>query len=105
MFDERCADWQDDIFVQVSESMVGRAVRTKRWKYGICAPEKDGWEHSASDRYTERCLYDLDNDPWEQNDLTGQSEYREIAEEMRGRMLARMSAAGEAPVTIKPACS
>ena len=27
--------WPDDVFVQISESGIGRAVRTRRWKYAV----------------------------------------------------------------------
>jgi arylsulfatase A-like enzyme len=103
LFDERCSDWPDDVFVQISESMVGRAVRTSRWKYCAVAPGLDGWDHKAGDNYTDYCLYDLENDPWEQNNLVGRTEYRDIADEMRNRLLVRMRRAGEGEATIEPA--
>ena len=31
-------EWPEEVFVQVSEAQVGRAVRTHRWKYGVAAP-------------------------------------------------------------------
>ena len=56
-------DWPTDVFIQISESHVGRAVRTDRWKYSVRAPHKDGWDDSSSDVYVEDCLYDLQMDP------------------------------------------
>ena len=35
-------EWPDDVFIQISEAQVGRALRTKRWKYGVDAPDKQG---------------------------------------------------------------
>ena len=55
----KAADWRSEVFVQVSEAQVGRAVRTRRWKYGVVAPGKDGLADPGSDRYVESYLYDL----------------------------------------------
>ena len=57
-------DWPTETFVQISEAQIGRAVRTRRWKYGIDSPQSMQ-EHylqpigSASMRYQEQYLYDL----------------------------------------------
>ena len=40
---------RDEVFIQISESEVGRAIRTRRWKYGVTAEGGDGYEHSDSD--------------------------------------------------------
>jgi len=79
-------DWPDDIFVQISESQVGRAVRTKRWKYGVIAEGPDGWKESCSPEYTEQYLYDLEHDPHEQVNLIGSISHREVSLSMRGRL-------------------
>mgnify|MGYP006148106243 CR=1 FL=1 len=34
--------WPDEVFVQISESQIGRCVRTHRWKYNVVAPDKNG---------------------------------------------------------------
>jgi len=79
-------DWPDDIFVQISESQVGRAVRTKRWKYGVTAEGLDGCEESSSPEYTEQYLYDLENDPHEQVNLCGSISHKEVSLDMRKRL-------------------
>src|SRR5690606_4180351 len=53
------ANWPEEVFVQISESQVGRAVRTQRWKYGVIAPGKDPRRDPGSDMYEEAYLYDL----------------------------------------------
>ena len=63
LLQEGPGDWPSDVFVQISESMVGRALRTDRWKYCIHAPDRDPVHDASSDRYEEYCLYDLQNDP------------------------------------------
>jgi arylsulfatase A-like enzyme len=95
-------DWPEEVFVQISESQVGRAIRTERWKYCMDAPDADGWEDPDSDVYEEQCLYDLEADPHEQNNLVGDPEYRAVADELADILVRRMVAAGEeAPMIIK----
>ncbi len=97
------AGWQDDVFMQISEFSVSRAIRTKRWKYGVTAPDKDGYEHSGSDRYVEQYLYDLEADPYELTNLVGLSSYPEVKRDLRERLLRRMVEAGESAPAIEPA--
>src|SRR5699024_7266362 len=54
------SDWKDEVFIQISESQVGRAIRTKRWKYSVSDPTKDRIHDSKSDHYIEEFLYDLE---------------------------------------------
>ncbi len=82
---DRDADWPDDVFVQISESHTGRAVRTKRWKYAIAAPDADR-RAPGSDTYVETELYDLLADPYELNNLIGKATHAEVHEVMRGRI-------------------
>ena len=42
-------DWDDDVFIQISESQVGRSIRTKRWKYCVTAPDKNGSDVASSE--------------------------------------------------------
>jgi arylsulfatase A-like enzyme len=97
------AGWPEEVFVQISESQVGRAVRTHRWKYGITAPDKKGWQDPASGHYVEEYLYDLQADPYELTNLLGLESHQEVAAVMRERLIKRMVEAGEAPPTIEPA--
>ena len=101
--DPSAVEWDDEVFVQISESEVGRALRTDRWKYSVYDPDADGWNESASDRYVERYLYDLDADPYELVNLAGRQQYRDVAERLRERLADRIEAVeGEEP-TIESA--
>ena len=99
----QATDWQDDVFIQISESQVGRAVRTRRWKYSVVAPGKSGWEDSASDHYVEDFLYDLEADPYELTNLVGLVSHQEVSQVLRERLLRRMQQAGEPVPHIDPA--
>ena len=93
-------DWPEEVFVQISEAQVGRAVRTSRWKYGVDAPKAQGRDAAGSDEYQEQYLYDLHADPYELNNLIGLESHREVALIMKERLLRRMENAGETPPRI-----
>ncbi|NEE02885.1 sulfatase-like hydrolase/transferase [Phytoactinopolyspora halotolerans] len=93
--------WPEEVFIQVSESEVGRAIRTERWKYYVIAPDANPWDDGAADRYVEAELYDLAHDPYELHNLAGHASHREIADELRERLLRRMAEAGEREPVIE----
>lgn len=94
--------WANEVFLQISESHVGRAIRTERWKYCVIAPDAE--RHApAAEHYRDHHLYDLQADPHEQENLIGRDGYAEIAEQLRSRIKARMVAAGEDEPTIESA--
>jgi arylsulfatase A-like enzyme len=95
--------WPQEVFVQISESQVGRALRTRRWKYGVDAPERHGWDDMDSPVYVEQYLYDLEHDPHELHNLAGDPAHRSIADELADRLVQRMVAVGEEPPRIAPA--
>src|SRR5579884_90861 len=97
------ADWPQEVFAQISESQVGRCLRTQRWKYSVCAPDKDGLQESSSEVYQEEYLYDLLADPYELTNLIGSEAHRPVCEAMRARLIQRMVEAGEAAPEIQPA--
>ena len=95
--------WPEETFVQISEAQVGRAVRTRRWKYGVDAPECQGAQEAGSDRYVEQYLYDLEADPYELCNLIGLTSHQEVARIMSQRLVRRMVEAGEDTPKILPA--
>jgi arylsulfatase A-like enzyme len=97
------ADWPGDVLVQISESVVGRALRTRRWKYGVTAPDADPQRDAGATTYDETHLYDLETDPHELRNLAGSAAHRVLADRLRDRLVARMVAAGEAAPRITPA--
>jgi len=80
-------DWPDDVFIQISESQVGRAVRTSRWKYSVSAPGEDAKLDSKSNRYVEEFLYDLEADPHELCNLIGYESHQKVVAKLRERLL------------------
>lgn len=95
------AGWPEEVFAQISESQVGRCVRTRRWKYSVSAPDKNGNRDPGSDRYVEEFLYDLQADPWEMTNLVAFDSHAEVREVLRERLIRRMTQAGEAAPVIE----
>ena len=68
-----------NILIQISETQVGRAIRTKRWKYSVEAADKDPVKDAGAKVYTETFLYDLEHDPYELSNLMKNSYSRSDA--------------------------
>ncbi len=88
-------NWPEEVFLQISESWVARAIRSKDWKYCAYAPEKNAWTESWSDVYVDQYLYDLQNDPHEQNNLIGNADYQNVRDGLVEILKRRMLEAGE----------
>jgi uncharacterized sulfatase len=100
----RAQDWPEEIFVQISESQIGRAVRTKKWKYSVHAAEDAGGrKDGGAERYREEYLYDLAADPHEHKNLVSDPALDQVRAELRERLKRRMKAAGETIPEILPA--
>lgn len=87
-------DWPDHVFVQISEAETGRAVRTRRWKYGVRAlggSEEDALPVRESEpEYTELFLYDLDHDPYELENIIALESHTPVRERLRKILLKRI---------------
>ncbi|MFX1407842.1 MAG: sulfatase-like hydrolase/transferase, partial [Promethearchaeota archaeon] len=88
-------NWPEEIFIQISETQVGRAIRTKEWKYSVKVLNKDGILYSQADTYEEEYLYDLENDPYEKNNLVKDPNYSKIRAELSNILKRKMVEAGE----------
>ena len=82
----------ESVFMQISESQIGRAVRTDKWKYSVSAKNADC---AFADKYIEDCLYDLEADPYEKNNLISYPKYSEERKMLRGILIEYMKKAGE----------
>ncbi len=91
------------MFIQISESQVGRAIRTKRWKYSVRAPQGRGNRDSGSDVYVEDFLYDLERDPHERTNLVTAPAQAAIRAHLAERLKRHMAKAGEQVPRILPA--
>jgi len=68
----------DDIFIQVSESELGRCIRTNRYKLHITSISKDDKFKKSGSDFKCAYLYDLENDPGEHINLINETLYSEV---------------------------
>lgn len=94
-------EWPEEVFLQISENHVGRAIRTKDWKYSVRA-EANGWEDMGSKVYYEDFLYDLNADPYEKKNLVEATGCLEVRAQLAERLKMRMREAGEDIPLILP---
>lgn len=91
------------VFMQISESQCGRAIRTDRFKYAVRDKSITGYLHSASNVYFEEYLYDLKNDPIEKFNLIRNPKYSHVRQELKYLLIEQMINAGEERPVILPA--
>ncbi|MCX4373006.1 MAG: sulfatase-like hydrolase/transferase [Dysosmobacter sp.] len=77
----------NEIFAQISESRVGRCIRTARYTYSVYAPGVNGGAAAASDRYADDFLYDMEQDPHQLNNVVSDPAYAQVKAELRERLL------------------
>lgn len=108
-------EWQNEAFIQISASMVARALRTAEWTYCVADPTGKGNQDPSSDTYREYQMYNLPSDPHQLLNLAGRRDnpklvhysgdrpLPEVADYLRKRLIARMVEAGETAPAITPA--
>ena len=93
----------DCVFMQISESQCGRAIRTDRFKYAVRTLAPTGYLKYNAGVYFEDYLYDLEKDPIERCNLIRDPRYSHVRQEMKYLLLREMKNAGEAAPVILPA--
>jgi arylsulfatase A-like enzyme len=99
----KTAAWRNEVYIQMREEALGRALRTEQWKYCVFDPTASDPKQPWSDHYVERHLYDLRNDPNELVNLAGRTDTKDISAELRARLIARIVENGEPKPAIAPA--
>ena len=84
---EKDPNRKEEAFAQISESRVGRCIRTDKFMYSVYAPGVNGGEKGSADLYRDDFLYDLDLDPYELTNLIDNPKYTKIKLELRERLL------------------
>jgi len=96
-----CADkWDDIVYIQISESFLGRALRTNRYTYCIYDPTKDPQEESCSSKYTERFLFDNEKDPQQKTNLINDPAYSDVRSDLRKLIIEYAQTAGEGIIEV-----
>jgi arylsulfatase A-like enzyme len=102
----RAADWPGEVFLQISEDHIGRAIRTDRWKYEVWVPTDrlgTGDVRMGAAVYHEYHLYDLAQDPHELDDRVRDPALAAVRRDLAAILKRRIKAAGEAEAEILPA--
>lgn len=96
----RDLEWRDELLVQISETELGRALRTSRWKYHVISPGGDGSSEATARRFVEHELYDLDADPWELRNLISDATHDHVRSTLRASLLSAIREVGDDCVEI-----
>jgi arylsulfatase A-like enzyme len=93
--------WDATAYIQISASMVGRAIRDNDWVF--CAYDPDGKPEAdpVSTNYLDFCMYQVGADPYQKVNLIGRPEYAAEADKLRAELKRRILANGEPEPTIK----
>lgn len=100
---DNAEDKRDCVFMQISESQCGRAIRTKRYKYSVRSAAPSGYVKYNSSVYFEDYLYDLEKDINEKNNLIKDKNYKHIRNTLKKMLIGQMVNAGEKAPVILPA--
>jgi arylsulfatase A-like enzyme len=92
--------WDSTAYVQISQSICGRALRTRDWVYCCYDPTVPSGNAEHSLTYQDFALYSLSGDPYEQVNLVGRERYREVCSHLREDLKRRIVANGEPEPTI-----
>ena len=94
-------DRPNEVFAQISESRVGRCIRTPEFTYSVYAPGLHGAVAAASDVYADDFLYDMRTDPHQLNNVVADPAYAAVKAELRQRLLKWLEKAeGAHPVIV-----
>ena len=97
-------NWRDEAYIQISESMTARAIRTPEWTY--CAVDPDSAQHGDGPygkSYRDYQLYNNAADPAQIINLAGRVDHKKILSEFRDRLQQCLKDVGEPVVPISPA--
>ncbi len=78
---------KNEVFAQISESRVGRVLRTPEYCYGVYAPGLHGGTHDRSPSYADDYLYDMKSDPHQKRNLITDASFKEVKEDLRERLI------------------
>ncbi len=91
----------NEAYAQISESRIGRCIRTPEYLYSVYAPGVYGGTQAAADVYADDFLYDMKKDPYQLNNLIHDHAYDEIKAILRRKLLAWIRSAENAmPIIV-----
>lgn len=75
-------DFRSHAYVEISETHIGRCIRTQRWKYSV--------RQVGDGVFCDDFLYDLKADPYELNNLIGLVSHQAVVQKMRSRLIEQL---------------
>ena len=103
LLDRKTEGWRNEAYFEMSEFMTARGLRTPQFTYAAAAPKAPGWTAvPRADRYAEYMMYDLAADPYQHVNLAGRVETRQVAAQLRERLLGRIQEASGVRPQIGP---
>lgn len=93
----------DEVFIQISESCTGRALRTPRYTYCVVAPADTPYDAAGSDNYTEAYLYDNETDPHQRVNLFNDPAYVAVRAALAEKLKAHIKKEEGIDAVIYPA--
>ena len=91
---------KNQVFAQISESKVGRCIRTSDYLYAVYAPDKDGGLDMNSSVYADDYLYHLPTDPHQLVDVVADPAHAQAKAQLRQSLLAWIQEAEGIRATI-----
>ena len=95
--------WDNKALIQISNSMVARAIRTKEWTYCVAAPDLNGDKVPFSTLYQEYVIYNNYSDPAQLVNLAARQPFKQAAAKLREELTGMIVASGEPKPTITSA--
>lgn len=93
--------WNNAALIQISESMISRAIRTPEWTYCVVDPLLDGHTTPSSQNYAEYQIYNNFQDPAQLTNLVARPQIRKDADALRDHLLALIANSDEARPEIR----
>lgn len=95
---------RENVYIEISESQCGRAIRTDRYTYSVSAlTPVSGMTKKSAKIYFEDYLYDNEEDPHQKKNLVKDIQHKSVREELKKMLITEMKKAGETDFRILPA--
>lgn len=103
LLDRKTESWRNEVYFEMSEFVTGRGLRTPQYTYAATAPKGRDWKAvPAAETYYDYMLYDNYADPFQHTNLAGRATHKQVLDDLRGRLLARITEASGAKPKLEP---
>lgn len=96
------ADIRDSVYIEITESQLGRAIRTQDYTYSVRARGSFGIEKPYAKKYIEDKLYDIKSDPNQLSNKIRDPKYKDVRKILRNTLIAEIKALTDQDAIILP---